>query len=69
MSYTARMLRYLAVPATPSELSVVLDVPLRNVRARLYQLRDRDRVEQLSNVVPCASKRGRRYEHLWQRAA
>ena len=66
--YVDRLLLRLGVPSTASELSEYLDVPISSIRARLYQLKKRNRVQRLPRVVHADSKRGRAYEHLWVRA-
>lgn len=65
--YVDRMLLRLGVPSTAWELSEYLNVPIHNIRARLYQLKKRSRVQRLGRVVHVESKRGRAYEYLWVR--
>lgn len=55
----------LRIPATPSEIAHSARVPLRSVRAILYQLRDQGRAIRLDRRVPKASPRGRQWEYLW----
>lgn len=62
--------RRLCVPATPTELSALLGLPVRNIRCHLYQLRAKGRVEQLDRAIPANHRpdgRGRKWERLWQR--
>jgi hypothetical protein len=47
----------LRIPATPSEIAHSARVPLRSVRATLYQLRDQGRAIRLDRRVPKASPR------------
>ncbi len=67
MSLTSRVVRRCVIPCGPSELSALLRVPVRTVRALLYQQRAKGRVERLERSVRVPSRRGRKTEYLWGR--
>jgi hypothetical protein len=58
---SARIVRRLTVPATPTELSATLEKPLRTIVATLHQLKGQGRVKPLDRFVG----NGRRRQRLW----
>lgn len=60
---SARIVRRLCVPCTPSELSATLDVPVPTMRAMLYQLQRYERVRRMDRRVVGASGLP---EYLWE---
>lgn len=60
-SMSARIVRRLTIPCTPTELSAAFDKPLRTVVATLHQLRGQGRVKPLDRFVQTSGRKQR----LW----